>query len=547
MNRIKEVLRYHYFLEQTGLTQKINGLLFYLRKIPFLGKKVPNKVFHSYDFKHVLFILLGITGFISQFFMKFVWLVAYLFIGKFMNLDGASHSLWGTHTLWKGLLLWLILVVLVKGSLEHIFASADTQIVHFADYFQLSKSRLIRSDLFLTIGKNLFFYLPAFCVTGFLLKKPFQITLGLFLLYGGFYLFFSWLSRKIYQNPAKRILWRIGLFILLGLLIAALLVSSLFYDRNWMPFLFIWPSLFFLVVWLVLTSYLILHFSEERGYVDSLIYENAAALQNIKEVKDNQYLSLGKKMQGKMERTVSEKFTHLKGSEFLNALLFERYRKVLGKALRIRLIIIHTCGILSVIAALWIRQSSLKPIEINELYVVVPIFFFICYLISLGKNIVQIVFISCDVSMLYFPFYREAKTILSGFMYRFKRTLIYNSLLIGSLAFYFLLFSLLTAEDFDSGYFIVTFLCFISFNLLFSFHELFIYYLLQPFSGDMEVVNPVYKLVSGLFYWLSWMNTQLTSLAGLSYALILLGISLLYVGIGFVVINKKAPAAFRIK
>nr|WP_313095616.1 hypothetical protein [Streptococcus parasuis] len=47
------------------------------------------------------------------------------------------------------------------------------------------------------------------------------------------------------------------------------------------------------------------------------------------------------------------------------------------------------------------------------------------------------------------------------------------------------------------------FLLLISLTALFSFHDLFIYYILQPFTKDMEVINPVYKFLSGALYWVA--------------------------------------------
>lgn len=48
----------------------------------------------------------------------------------------------------------------------------------------------------------------------------------------------------------------------------------------------------------------------------------------------------------------------------------------------------------------------------------------------------------------------------------------------------------------------------ISLTALFSFHDLFIYYILQPFTKDMEVINPVYKFLSGALYWVAYLNIK---------------------------------------
>jgi hypothetical protein len=82
-------------------------------------------------------------------------------------------------------------------------------------------------------------------------------------------------------------------------------------------------------------------------------------------------------------------------------------------------------------------------------------------------------------------------------------------------------------------------------GLLFSFHELFIYYLLQPFTVDMSVKSPLYKVITWVFYYFAYMNTQVRA-TGFLYVIFISIISILYVAIGLVVIYKMAPKTFKI-
>lgn len=83
-------------------------------------------------------------------------------------------------------------------------------------------------------------------------------------------------------------------------------------------------------------------------------------------------------------------------------------------------------------------------------------------------------------------------------------------------------------------------------GILFSFHELFIYYLLQPFTVDMSVKSPLYKVITWVFYYFAYMNTQVRA-TGFLYVIFISIISILYVAIGLVVIYKMAPKTFKIK
>lgn len=195
--------------------------------------------------------------------------------------------------------------------------------------------------------------------------------------------------------------------------------------------------------------------------------------------------------------------------------------------------------------AYYFKSVSLSISE-DGLLKQLPALFFWMYLISFGKKIVQICFVNCDVAMLYYPFYREPKTILSGFFERFKKTLMYNSLPIAGAMLNIVVMALLFGEGFHFGFYLVVIMLLIALNLLFSFHELFIYYLLQPFTSDMNAINPIYKIVSGIFYFLCYIQIQIKP-SGYLYLAIISIIAILYVLAGLIVIQKIGPKTFRVK
>ena len=102
--------------------------------------------------------------------------------------------------------------------------------------------------------------------------------------------------------------------------------------------------------------------------------------------------------------------------------------------------------------------------------------------------------------------------------------------------------SIFKSYSFKSG----LFLFLISLTALFSFHDLFIYYILQPFTKDMEVINPVYKFLSGALYWVAYLNIKL-DLGSHLYILLISLAMIAYVSIGYWILLKKAPQTFRLK
>ena len=102
--------------------------------------------------------------------------------------------------------------------------------------------------------------------------------------------------------------------------------------------------------------------------------------------------------------------------------------------------------------------------------------------------------------------------------------------------------SIFKSYSFESALFLLL----ISLTALFSFHDLFIYYILQPFTKDMEVINPVYKFLSGALYWVAYLNIKL-DLGSHLYVLLISLAMIAYVSIGYWILLKKAPQTFRLK
>ncbi|MFX3920602.1 hypothetical protein ACJBWB_12010, partial [Streptococcus suis] len=75
----------------------VNGLFYYLRKLPLVGKFIPEIIFKSYSFKSILFLVLHILSIPSRFLIKGFWLrfqlyQAYLWMNMLVN---------GELTIWK--------------------------------------------------------------------------------------------------------------------------------------------------------------------------------------------------------------------------------------------------------------------------------------------------------------------------------------------------------------------------------------------------------------------------------------------------------------
>ncbi|HEM4283525.1 TPA: hypothetical protein U1151_001929 [Streptococcus suis] len=539
---MKIILRYFWYQEKYNLYRTVNGFFYYLRKLPLVGQSIPESIFKSYSFKSGLFLMLHILSIPSRFLVKGLWLALNFYFASFwMNILASEElTFWnilpGTWLL--GFAIWMVFVGYAYRfgtGFEPFIAKSERE---FMQNFGLSQSSFLQSQLFVEPIITSLFYLPALLIFSSLSGNWLYLPLGLLTIPAGSFTGQA-LNRALFNRGvlARRNSWQY--WVILGTGLAA--IASLILFRNHLSPIFLLPVLVCQVL-LIWFSYKYL--KQQTNHLDYLQYCMDQSLQMDKKIfeitKGNEYTRQGLQMQAKLSMETGKDLTHLSGMTYLNALLFDRYKKVLYKKVRGWVL-----SLVVILVALEAFRYYLEPFELTDAVLLrcLPFSFMIMYVASSGKVVAQMVFVNCDISMLHYPFYREAKTIIAGFNYRFLQTFKLNLIFAFSL---FLAIMALGRFAFSLETILLTALLLISLTALFSFHDLFIYYILQPFTKDMEVVNPVYKFLSGALYWVAYLNIKLD--IGSHLYILLISIAMItYVSIGYWILLKKAPQTFRLK
>ncbi|AWL25208.1 hypothetical protein [Streptococcus suis] len=539
---MKTILRYFWYQEKYNLYRTGNGFFYYLRKLPLVGQSIPESIFKSYSFKSALFLFLHIFSIPSRFLVKGLWLVLNFYFASFwMNILASEElTFWnilpGTWLL--GFSLWLVFVGYAyrfgKG-FEPFIAKPERE---FMRNFGLSQSSFLNSQLFVEPIITSLSYLPALLIFSSLSGNWLYLPLGLLAIPTGVVTGQA-LNRWFFNRQilSRRNSWQSWVIFGTGLVA----IASLIFFRNHLSPIFLLPVLVcqVLLIWL---SYRYL--KQQTNHLDYLYYCMDQSLQMDKKLfemtKGNDYTRQGLQMQKKLSTEKGKDLSHLSGMTYLNALLFDRYKKVLYKKVRNWVL-----SLVVILVALEAFRYYLEPFELTDAVLLrcLPFSFMIMYIASSGKVVAQMVFVNCDISMLHYPFYREAKTIIAGFNYRFWQTCKLNLIFASSL---FAVILVLGRFAFSLETLLLTALLLLSLTALFSFHDLFIYYILQPFTKDMDVSNPFYKFLSGALYWVAYLNIKL-ELGSHTYILLVSLAMIAYVSIGYWILLKKAPQTFRLK
>lgn len=539
---MKTILRYFWYQEKYNLHRTVNGFFYYLRKLPLVGQSIPESIFKSYSFKSALFLFLHIFSIPSRFLVKGLWLALNFYFASFwINLlSGGELNFWnvlpGTWLL--GFSLWLVFVGYAfrfgKG-FEPFIAKSERE---FMRNFGLSQSSFLQSQLFIEPIITSLSYLPALLIFSSLSGNWLYLPLGLLTIPAGSFtgqaLNRWFFNRRILSGRNSWQSW-----IILGTGLAA--IASLILFRNHLSPIFLLPVLACQVL-LIWFGYRYL--KQQTNHLDYFYYCMDQSLQMDKKIfemtKGNEYTRQGLQMQDKLSTEKGKDLSHLSGMTYLNALLFDRYKKVLYKKVRNWVL-----SLVVILVALEALRYYLGPFELTDAILLrfLPFSFMIMYIASSGKVVAQMVFVNCDISMLHYPFYREAKTIIAGFNYRFWQICKLNLIFACSL---FLTIMVLGRFAFNMETILLTALLLISLTALFSFHDLFIYYILQPFTKDMDVSNPLYKFLSWALYWVAYLNSKL-DLGSHLYILLISLAMIAYVSIGYWILLKKAPQTFHLK
>ncbi|MGT2800511.1 hypothetical protein [Streptococcus marmotae] len=540
---MKDILRYSWYQEKFSLSKQVNGFLYYLRKIPFIGKSIPETVYHSYKVKSSLFYIFTILSIPFRFLAKFFWLTLYVGTAHItINLATGAEPLslpLKPQSFLLGFAIWLCMTGLITRFSRGFEAVISQSNREFLVNFKLSQRLFLHSQLLVDPIIHSLAYLPALMILSGLAHQWLILPVGLLALptaqLAGYACNFWFFKRRTFITNWS---WQNWALLLPGMTFAILA----FFKRDALNTAFLLVLLMIQIPIFLMSLRSVLAFHQITEYFNFRMEESLAFDKKIFQMKQgNEYTRQGLTMQEKLSLDKQEDLTHLTGMNYLNALLFQRYHTILAKGLKKRLLFLLLVPTLFAIIAFFEH----KPFKLPEkgLIALLPFTLMIMYAGSLGKQITQMVFVNCDIAMLHYPFYREPKTILAGFNYRFIQTLKFNSIFASAL---FLIIMLMGHFQYSWQLTLLTAYLMLSITFLFSFHDLFIYYILQPFTKDMEIVNPLYRILSGALYWLAYLNTQL-KIASLLYILGLsIGISL-YVGIGYLILLKKAPKTFRLK
>ncbi len=515
-------------------TYRSNGVLFYLRKFPIVGKFIPYSWHKSPSWK-TIFAILNVQ---YEIIMVFVYKLLYLFL--IFSLATFIGELEFVNIEQSQIILNLIFFGTLAGGIANCFVIEPKKEINYAlIHLRMDAKKVVFSSLtqFLLssfVGFSIiYFLLPFTNELGVISIVSLLVILICCKLVGG--------AVKIYARTKRSKLKLLSYSYIesaLGILVFAIGVGISLVNLS--------VNTIFLAViailYLILAILAIKYISKFPNFL-KLYKDMFSMMDDIKTNKPNSK---------RISRTAAEKYIEVSkeydskktGYAFLNELFIKRHRKLLSKT-TINIILIEICLVIMAIIASLIFTDFSKLI--NESVVnLLPITTYFLYFFNCGERTVRVLFTNCDSKMLTFRFYKKPRAILEMFTLRLKTLVLmdWGQNLPIALGLPVLLY--ITGGTQNPFEYVVLFMSIMSLSMFFCIHNLVIYYVFQPFNKDLEVKNPIYTVIKAVTYFVCFFAMQSNPPAfifGVSVTIF----SILYVIISIPIAYKVAPNTFKIK
>ena len=233
------------------------------------------------------------------------------------------------------------------------------------------------------------------------------------------------------------------------------------------------------------------------------------------------------------------------GYDYLNALFYKRHARILLKPA------VYACATIVAIFMLLVITNLIFPTVGNVIANLLPNFLsklvFVLYLLSTCcDRACKAMFYNCDIALLRYGFYRKPKVILHNFAVRLYMLLGLNlpvSLLLGVCIF---LYTKLSGVFWPTGSAVLYMVGILGLGIFFAVHHLFCYYVFQPYTSELGVKSPFFKIINGIVYFVSYLCLQIDTPPTFFIPLVII-LTTLYCLVSLLLVYRFSPKTFRVK
>lgn len=527
--------------------QQVNVLLYYVRKLPLVGEKIPYRLYGETDIKKAIGAIPVVFSVIGAFVGTFLYFL--LMIKLPANWIQGFWEKEGIFVDQKAVMVYLFLIFsflpgsfLVSNLTEG--AKKDYVLLHV---MRIPAAQHYRSKMVLKGVKDTICFLVPLLWFGFGAESALFVVSLFFTRYIGHagilqhYRHSEKKGKKVFWKSLGKTFLMFGIILALGYGVAAA-VPRLFFDRYVMAEV---------VVFLSFTLVGMFCFSKVWKYGGYTIFaKKMVSLKDFLEQDDavKEARAADVQIQDKdisKEELRSRKYEEKEGYDYLNAIFFERHKRIVSRAVKSRIIIILAVGLIGAVALLFVGEQ-MKQKTFEAMTQMIPVMVFVMYLESTGGRICKAMFFNCDISLLKYGYYREADAILKNFKIRLRKLLMLDAVPAAIICGMLLLWTLLCGEILAVWKVIPLMAGSLLLSAFFCLFHLFMYYITQPYTEEKTVKSPIFSVVNALVYFGCYLCLQIQTGSWL-FTLGVLAVTIIFIPLSYFCVFRFAPKTFKIR
>lgn len=537
-------------IQQLKTTQTYNMILFYLQKLPLIGRKIPNRFYHVEKFKRVISIIGTVGYFLSNllgnlFYFGFIFLLSLFFLSVGSLNDGSIRSAFLVNLFSFSVIGGTFMGIMRVDPSDSFDVLCIKQLKMGAKRYYLAQMVFNYAYFFVTYSLTLgfVFYLLDLPMITALFFTSWLLGLRMFVQF--LYITTYSLKRPSPEKPFN---------LLMILMVVVASISPSLYS-----FGFIDPPVSFAyTVWAMLigmgfiwASIPILKRTDKYDEIvrTALTSEKIQNVQNLQKNAQAAGVKLGEDI------LTHDNFVQIDskatGISYINELFVARLGYLLKKRIKKSAVILSV--LILIIIGVMIGVKYFQVAEITqtqiETFFAGPWHVVVIYVSSLaymGEYFTKFCFYNMDRMLMKNNYYRKPEYLLESIWIRFKISFRYNFPLFLLLALGTTLIYFVGGGRSISVLILAIWSTFIT-MMFFSMHFLFLYYLIQPYTENMENKSPVYTIATFATIYIPSMLLQISDNLSQNIVFVIYGFMLMYLVIGLFTVLKIAPKRFRLR
>jgi len=436
------------------------------------------------------------------------------------------------------------------------------------NYMRADPAKYAQSRIFMDRLGDIILFLPTLLIAFAIAQLPLWGALVLLVLFTSFRLFGEVVNMWLFQSLGKHMGQMPLSYIVMIPVFLLALVGPYFFGA--ITFCVLFNNITILIVAIIaslLLGYiavqeiknypLYLNLMKDKLFILEAYYQKHAAATG-----GGATLAVGKdwSKNASFENLEVDKFSHKSGFAYLNAIFFDRHSNFFRKKIVTRCLIFLAPLAAVVLLALYSLAMGEPLYRILQnldlftlpdyqaaLYDLAPVFFFLISMVSVGRVVTLSIFSNCDIHMMHYPYYRTSKTILASFGSRFVMILRYNLILtttivISMLGIIALIYGYI--DPVNAGVFL---LALTIMSVFYSFSDLFLYYVIQPYDSGGKDKSFLHKAINFAIAIIMYQFLFNIRVGLIPFTTGIAVVVVVYLVIGIVLLKLLAPRRFKLR